>query len=154
MGPLIKLEQRFLSLIFQHWFFLLERMKDGSKLLPLMTSFNLQSLDLFKHCDLILASKYGFILKCWHWLLVYHFPTLIPSYGMFFKKHCLSNMLFQVVKLWVNKKSFPQIAKQTKHFTCYNSPLLPFNIFAHGNWIAQLSWHLLLGSYIHIYIYI
>jgi len=32
-------------------------MKDGSKLLPLVTSFTLQSLDLFKHYDLILASK-------------------------------------------------------------------------------------------------
>jgi hypothetical protein len=149
MGPPKKLEQRFLNLIFQHWFPLLERTKDGNKLLPLVTSFALQSFDLFKHCDLIFASKNGFILKCWHWLLIHHFPTLTPSYDMFFKTFCLSNMLFQVVKLWANKKSLPQIVKQTKHFTCYNSPLLPFNILAHGNWIAQLSWHLRLGSYIY-----
>jgi hypothetical protein len=121
-----KLEQRFLSFIFQHRFPLLERMKDGRKLLPLVTSFALQSLDLFKHYDLILASKNGFILKCWHWLLIYHFPTLTPSYDMFFKPVVFPTCFSKLSSFELTKSTFfnllnkQNILRATIHH-CYPS---------------------------------
>jgi hypothetical protein len=90
-----------LSLIFQHWFPLLEKMKDGSKLLLLATTFTFQSsLDLFKHYDLILASKDGFILKMPTLLINMSLSNFNSKLQHVLQSLCLSNMLNQVVMLW------------------------------------------------------